>query len=351
MNDYDRKAWDAVQEARRKREARSPRHLLPKSARHRMAAAGAAARDRVGSMPGADEFGRAMAHAVEGLVGTVTRAGESTLRKTSVVSAFQQDGHQHVERVRDIRKLELEQIDDVKPALDLRYAAWGLSTGATAGAAVTTTQAAAAAGTVASGGLATAPAAAVVVTAISADAAAVLGGTSRLIAQTAAYYGYDVDRPEERIYALGVMGYCMSGQGAKNAAYVELTKLSQALARNATWKQLNQSQVTQIIQAVFHRLGIRLTKKKLGQAVPVVSVVIGAGMNAASLMNAATDADLLYRERFLREKYDLPPAHVPQADDARRQPEDQDDHLSVLAILEDETADARAVEDADLSVR
>jgi hypothetical protein len=52
-------------------------------------------------------------------------------------------------------------------------------------------------------------------------------------------------------------------------------------------------------------LGVRLTKRKLAQAVPLAGVVIGAGLNARMLARVADEANYLYRERFLREKYDL----------------------------------------------
>lgn len=51
---------------------------------------------------------------------------------------------------------------------------------------------------------------------------------------------------------------------------------------------------------------MRLMKQKLGQAVPVAGVVIGAGLNGRLLAKVVTDADRLCRERFLREAYDLP---------------------------------------------
>jgi hypothetical protein len=36
--------------------------------------------------------------------------------------------------------------------------------------------------------------------------AVVLMGTNRAVAHVAAYYGYDVDKPDERLFALAVLG-------------------------------------------------------------------------------------------------------------------------------------------------
>ena len=66
-----------------------------------------------------------------------------------------------------------------------------------------------------------------VVGAMAADTAAVLFGSAREVFHIAAYYGYDVDRPEERLRALGVLNYATAtGQAAKNSAYNELQKLA-----------------------------------------------------------------------------------------------------------------------------
>ena len=87
------------------------------------------------------------------------------------------------------------------------------------------------------------------------------------------------------------------------------------LARRATWAQLNKNAVTQIVKAFYERFASRLTRKKLGQeqvgqAVPVVGIVIGARLNARLLSNLTSDAEHLYREWFLREEYSLKPIAV-----------------------------------------
>lgn len=129
--------------------------------------------------------------------------------------------------------------------------------------------------------------------------------THRAVAHTAAYYGYDVDLPEERLFALSVLSMGTAAGAGKAAAYLEINKLVQALARRATWKELNKSVVAAVVQQVYTRLGLRLTQQKLGQAVPVIGVVLGAGLNARVMTSVIDDADHVYRERFLREKYAL----------------------------------------------
>ena len=79
----------------------------------------------------------------------------------------------------------------------------------------------------------------------------------------------------------------------------------QKLARDATWKQLNEHAVARISQRVFERFGYTLTKRKLGEVVPVVGAVIGGGLNAQLLNSALEEIDVLYRERFLRDRYGI----------------------------------------------
>lgn len=76
---------------------------------------------------------------------------------------------------------------------------------------------------------------------MAADAVVVLGAMTRAIAHTAAYYGYDTELPQERVFALGVMNFGLAQQASKSAAYIELNKIVQSLARNATWAQLNKN--------------------------------------------------------------------------------------------------------------
>src|SRR3954453_7548874 len=121
-------------------------------------------------------------------------------------------------------------------------------------------------------------------------------------------------------------------EAGKAAAYAEINKLVQALARRATWDQLRQNTVTRVVEQVFARLGFRLTQRKLGQAVPVVGTLFGAGMNAKLLLSVTDDAEQVYRERFLRERYGLP------AHDALPVVSDREDAevIDVTKVLDEE---------------
>jgi len=124
----------------------------------------------------------------------------------------------------------------------------------------------------------------------------------------AAHYGYDVREPEEQVFASGVLAYSSAtGSAEKAASLASLSRLTQQMMRRATWKQLQQHQLVNVIQKVFTSLGFNLTKKKLAQAVPIVGVVVNSGLNAWIVQKTFQRAQQAYRLRFLTEKYNLDP--------------------------------------------
>jgi hypothetical protein len=301
MSTYDRKAW---QEIHKWREPSSDRHLVPSSVK-RVAASG---RRQLGAgvkaVPGSAAVLAAVEGAVSGLWGSVDRVAVASVHRKAILSRYTKRGHQ-VAELADIRSLDLRDVDKVKPRVDLRYTLASMGEGALAGAAMSGGYVVAAGGAVAGAGAGAAPGIGILVGATAADAVAVLAASSRVAAEIAAYYGYDVELPHERVYAAGVLGVGLASQTGKVAAYQELNKLVQALARRKTWEELNKNVMTAVIKAVYRRFGMTLSQKKLGQAVPVVGVLVGAGLNAATISNVAEAAENIYRERFLREKYGI----------------------------------------------
>ena len=272
----------------------------------------------VQAVPGTTAAVSAVETAVSGLLRTVDRVAVASVHRSAILSRFQKAGHP-VQELADIRKLNLSDIDKAKPRVDLRYILASAGQGAAAGAGMTGGGVLAAGGTVFGMGAGAAPGIGVLVGVTAADAVAVLAASSRVSAEVAAYYGYDVELPHERLRAAGVLGVGLAPQAGKAAAYQELNKLVQALARRKTWEALNQNVMTGVIRSVFGRFGVQMTQKKLGQAVPVVGILVGAGLNAKTVSNVAEAAEMIYRERFLREQYGMPESDeqsVPQHEDA-----------------------------------
>jgi hypothetical protein len=126
----------------------------------------------------------------------------------------------------------------------------------------------------------------------------------RAIGEYAAYYGFDTSRQEERLFAFNVLGLASSPtDSSKSHAMAQLIKISQDVAKKATWQELEKNAFVKIIQEIAKALGIRLTKAKLAQAIPAIGAAVGGGFNAYFTMKVCDAAYYLYRERFLAEKY------------------------------------------------
>jgi hypothetical protein len=342
MTPYDAEAWREIQRWKEKKLRRKERHLVPAQWRERTVAAAHTAKDQLESLPGADRFEELLLNALQGLMGLAAKAALASVRESAVVEAYRKKGHL-VTDLEDIRKLELRDVDRQLPKLEIIYAAAAAVEGAASGAVVSGGELLAAVGGAAGAGAGAAPGAATVIGAIAADAAAVLVAANRVIGHTAAYYGYDVEKSAEALFALGVLGVGTATQAGKTAAYIELNKVVQNLARNKTWEVLNKSVVTKVINQVYTRLGMTITKEKLGQSVPVLGIVLGAGLNARLISRVADNAEWLYRERFLAEKYGIdnePPPSRPG--DGPSGPGDAPGGVvSIQAIVDDEVADDR----------
>lgn len=321
MDPYDEKAWESLARGRQRLLDRSPRRLIPATVRERAGATATRARERVQQVPGADDAQRLIDDAFKAASDVGGRFAADSLGTARIVAAFQ-GADQDVNAISDIQSLSLRDVDAVKPSFASAYTGAGIASGAAAGLVISGGEFAALVGSLTGGtigvagggvgavpgaGVGAAPGAGVVAGAMAADTAAVLFAAARVVFHTAAYYGYDVDRPEERMRALSVLNFATAGgQGGKLKAYNEVQKLTGLIVRNATWKQLDANVITKVAQRIFGKLGERLTKQKLGQLVPVAGIVIGALFNGRTVSAAADAADLLYRQQFLCDKYGLP---------------------------------------------
>ncbi|MFD0201409.1 MULTISPECIES: EcsC family protein [Saccharothrix] len=339
MSPYERAAWQDIERWRDERLAADERHLLPQRVRDRLVKGREIAKGRLGQVPGSEQMAAIVHNSVDGLLDLVNKASEATLRRKAVVAAYARRGHA-VSELSDIHKLDLSDIDKAKPRLELGYTTFGTIEGAGAGLAVSGGTLLATAGGIFGAGAGAAPGAGTVAATMAADAVFVLGAMTRAIAHTAAYYGYDTELPQERVFALGVLNFGMAQQTGKGIAYVQLNKIVNDLARRATWAQLNKNGVTRIVRTFYERFATRLTKQKLGQAVPVVGIVIGAELNARLLSNLTRDAEHLYRERFLREKHSLETVDVTVTTKGGG-PDLVNDTAHITEIVEKEIADER----------
>ncbi|GAA2122700.1 EcsC family protein [Nocardioides bigeumensis] len=343
LSPYEQKALVNIEQEKQRRLSTSPRRLMPPKVKAVATGAGRRVKDLPGADRAADAAGRGYARAAEGVGKFLSRSSQFTLSSRRVVRAYHRRGFD-VEGLEDIRALDLQTIDGVARFKRLAnlYAGAVAVEGAGAGLAISGGALLAVGGS-AGAGAAAAPGLAVVTGAVAGDAVAVLMAGSRVVAHTALYYGYDPEDPREEVFAMSVINLgAATTQGAKMSAYGELSRLTQLLARSAPWEKLNQSMLTRVAQRFAAKFGQDLTKKKLGQLVPVAGVVVGAGMNYALVDSIAEAAYWSYRERFLRDKLGQAMS-VPLQPDAP--PDDVesdmqvDEAIDLLGLLEDEGFD------------
>jgi hypothetical protein len=317
MSDYERIAWERLRLLVAERMDKKDR--VPATVRRSMDNASEKARDAWDKVPGTDSLEEALVKALRGLKDLTLDPAMASVSEKSVVRRFVKHGHD-VKVISNIRSLDLEQVDRVKPKLRTRYSAAAALEGAAAGLVVTGGEALAAVGSVFGAGVGAAPGAASIAGAMAFDAATVIAASARITAHVGTYYGYEVCTPEEEFFAVSAMSFSSSGpQAAKLMAFQQLSTVTQQLVRKKAWAELNEKLIVRAITEMFERLGLVITKRKLGQAIPVVGVVIGAGLNAGYLQSVGRDAELAYRARFLVEKHGLDPSDLappPTASDA-----------------------------------
>lgn len=235
--------------------------------------------------------------AVQTTLAKLSRVGLTT---NGIVKIHQKRGHD-VESIQDFRTLDLKDIDSVGvKSASWYYPALAAASGAGASFVITGGEFT----TVVSGGATAAPTGGVVAAVLAGDMAVMLSLSSRAVAHYGLLYGYDPDEPAEKLFALSIVnaGTAMS-QSAKYAAMADLSKLTQALVRNKNWNELAKTVLGKVAQEFKNKFGARIFKSSLGKVVPVAGIIVGGTFNWATLERITDVANMVYRRRFLLDKY------------------------------------------------
>lgn len=230
--------------------------------------------DAVFATPG---IGVVLRKSIEGLTGVLNDAAQWSIQPHAIYSKYRVAGHQ-IREAEDIHRLPLDEVDPVIGWLAAKYKGLALVEGAATGA---------------TGLLGIPP-----------NIIALLTLNLRAIGEYATFCGFDVSRQEERLFAMNVLGLASSPTDAsKTLAMAQLVKIAQDAAKKKTWRELEQHALVKIIQQISKALGIRLTKAKLAQVVPVTGAIIGGGFDAYYTSKVCDACYFLYRERLLAANY------------------------------------------------
>ena len=201
-----------------------------------------------------------------------------SIRPSAICQEYRENGFNLIQQPSDIYSLNLKDVDKVVGFLAAKYKALAGGEGLCCGL--------------------------IGALGIPTDALSLVTLNLRAIGEYATYYGFDISSQEERLYALNVLELTSSPSNAsKQIAMAQLVKISTDVAKKATWKQLEENAFVQVVQAISKSLGIRLTKAKLADVIPVISAIIGGGFNLYYTNRVCDSAFFLYRERFLAQKY------------------------------------------------
>ena len=230
--------------------------------------------DAVLNTPG---IGEAIRKSIGGIVHISNDFAQWTVRQESIYKKFRAAGYDVVS-AKSLLNLDLEDIDKTVGFLDAKYKRLAGVEGAVTGATG--------------------------VVGLVLDVPVLVSLNLRAIGEYATYYGFDTSLQAERLFAMNVLGLASSPKdAAKQVAMSELVRIAKDVAARRTWKSLEERAFVRIIQHIARALGIRLTKAKLAQFVPVVGAVVGMGFNAYFTARVCDASYNLYRERFLAAKY------------------------------------------------
>jgi hypothetical protein len=301
MSEYERKAWDALLYAAISPERSGRLEGLSQGITQRAQQGAAQARLTVEQLPGATAVIGTLddltTKAMETLHTVLVERGLNSVKPGNVFAMFADEGVV-VASYDEVRQLDLQQCDRSVPRRKERYIALAVAGGAASSLAVT--------GSVVTSAVTGGTSMTVAASAVVADVTAVMVGMGRIVALVAAHYGYDVREPGEQAFGSGVIAYSAAGSPAeKAAALASLSRLTERMMRQASWRHLQPQQADNVIQQISVALGFRMAKHKLAQAVPVLGAVVNGGLNARIAQRTFERAQQAYRLRFLTEKHDL----------------------------------------------
>jgi hypothetical protein len=305
MQQYDEKAWRQIEDRRRRMEARRVRTVVPERIREIGKEVAVRGKEGLERLPGSEQLQQVIEGAMHGAVSTIGTGAAASVSQRKVLRRYERNGHAPA-RIEAIQVLDLEVSDAVFPRRRrFAFMSGSAAQGGLAGAFSLMTAAGTVVGGVAGAGAGAVPGALALAGVLALDAGATLGTAARVVAETAAHYGYDPNDPGEELFMASVLGVATAGsQCAKITAHQELNHVAGLLARRATKATLSETNLARVLSKIWPRLVERLTHQQMGKATPALGIVLGASLNANLMKRVSDEAYYAYRERRLRDRYD-----------------------------------------------
>ena len=232
------------------------------------------ATDLIRKVPGVDWT---IDNVVAGGLQVVNKIMQDSVWREAIYNAYHQAGHA-VATPNDLAGLDLQTIDVALRGLDVKYRALAAAEGAATGY--------------------------LGLPGIAPDVVALVALNLRAVGEYATYCGFDVREGAERLYALEILNLVSHpSDTAKQVTLAPVIRVTQHVAQQQTLQNVQEFALTRAIRNAVSALGVRLTRAKLAQILPVAGAVVGSGFNAYYTSKVCDAAFFLYRERFLERKY------------------------------------------------
>ncbi|NPU99662.1 MAG: EcsC family protein [Candidatus Omnitrophica bacterium] len=139
---------------------------------------------------------------------------------------------------------------------------------------------------------------------LSADAVSLLALQLRTIQQVGYCYGFDVSRPEEKLFAAKLLteAYQHPAKKERQSLMNEMRTAASLLTGQTPFRLLQKRLFVQGFAKAAQKIGIRMGGRKAAQFVPILGSLAGGTINQKITYDIACIAREVYRERFLQVK-------------------------------------------------
>lgn len=137
------------------------------------------------------------------------------------------------------------------------------------------------------------------------DIVALITLNRQAISDYATAYGFNINLAQERLFALHIMEYAATDDAItrKNILDRMLKMAQEVVSEGKQDAPVDKPSFLQTLRTMSSAVTIRLLKAKVGEVIPLTGAVIGGGFSAYFTHEVSDIARLLYRKRFLLEKY------------------------------------------------
>ncbi|MEN6669645.1 EcsC family protein [Psychrobacter sp. B38] len=224
----------------------------------------------------APQFGETLKNATEQTITRLSDAANWTLDTQKVVDAYQEESDiagSSIKTLSDIERLPIAVVDKQVKLFKSKYVALTSAQGVTTGVA---------------GWLG-----------IPADVVGLITANLRAIGEYATYYGFDINKEGEQLFAMSLLAVATSSSAEERNAALDNTYKMVKDPETLAFNQVNEEVMSRVLRQTATKVATNMVKTKAAQIIPAVGAVVAGGVNANYTASVCEAAYQCYRERFL----------------------------------------------------